>query len=292
MASSVSLGSARLFHALGRALELCGWEGGAIRAYDNAVGFDPGHAPSHHRRGEILARRGEWQAASESFAAAARLKPQSAELQGNLVVALQRAGRGEELVAALRRLTQLRPHEGEMYVLLGAVLRRLKRQDEAIRAFRWAVRLDPAPASKRFFLGEALLGPRGWQEALLSWSEARSVLAAMPMEDHADQGRSALHSRPPGPVPAATSRVSEGAPAMHPLLERLKRLQETLAGPDESFEAVAAREDQTRAILHGYREPAALPLEEQPRKNGARGDKPRRDKPRGDKPRRDKQGAR
>ena len=270
MASSVSLGLARLHHSLGRVLELCGWPGAALRAYHDAVEFDAGYAPAHYRRGEVLGRRGEWQAASDAFAAAARLAPQSVELQGNLVVALHRAGRGEELAAALRRLTQLRPQEGEMYVLLGAVLRKLKRNDEAIRAFRWAVRLHPAPATKCFFLGEALLGSRGWQEALASWNEARSVLAAMPADGDGGEGWSALNSRPPGPVAAAVPRVSEDAQDLHPLLERLKRLQETLADPDESFEAVAAREEQTRAILHGYREPATLPLEERPRKNGAR----------------------
>jgi tetratricopeptide (TPR) repeat protein len=272
MAWRVSFGFARLHHALGRVLEFCGWRGGAIRAYQDAVGFDPSYAAGHYRQGEVLGRRGEWQAASESFSAAARLKPQSVEFQGNLVVALHRAGRGEELAAALRRLTQLRPQEGEMYLLLGAVLRKLKRHHEAIRAFRWAVRLDPAPATKRFFLGETLLGPRGWQEVLLSWNEARTVLAAMPADDGDDRW-SALNSRPGGLGAAAAPRVSEDAQAMHPLLERLKRLQETLADPDESFEAVLAREEQTRAILHGYREPAALPLEERPRKSGAGGDK-------------------
>lgn len=266
MASRVSVGLARLHHLVGRTLEWCGWLGGAAHAYRDALRLDEAYAPAHFRLGEVLSRRGAWEEAGESFADAARLRPQSVEFQGNLVLALHRAGRGEDLAAALRRLTQLRPQEGELYVLLGAVLRKLKRHDEAIRAFRWAVRLSPTPATKRFFLGEALLGPRGWQEVLHAWQDARRVMAAMPGPDGVEEGWSRLNSHPGDPIGVQPPRLPAPRP-LNPLLERLRRLQESLVPPDESFEAMLAREERTRAILHGYSEPASPPLSEEPRRS-------------------------
>jgi tetratricopeptide (TPR) repeat protein len=262
MMSAPAMGVARCHHLLGRVMEWCGWSGGAVSAYRDALQADPGLADAHFRMGEALGRRGQWQEASEAFAQAAQLRPKSLEAQGSFVLALARAGLSDALVVELRRLTQLRPQEAELFMLLGAVLRRLGRQDEAIRAFRWAVRLRAAPPAKRLLLGEALLGAKGWQDVQRSWGEARAL---QPREelDRQPVGHSALHDHPGLPLEGAGSKpgLRHVRGPFGPLLARFRRIRDGLEPHAEPAHLRLEREERTRSILHGYREPRSFPVQ-------------------------------
>ena len=256
-------GLARVHHFFGVVLEWCGWYGGAIHAFDDALRIEPGFAAAYFRKGETLGRLGRWLEASYCFAGAARVEPSSVEYQGNLVLALACAGQWSAVADAVRRLAGLRPREGELYVLLGAVLTRAQRPGEALRAFRWAVRLNPTTTTKRFFLGEALLGSKEWREALVAWREALELPGPVAGDPWAQEGRSALNVHPGRPVedvPEAPVR-SEGRLAR--ALDTFHRLQDELAlFQFQEFRARLVNEETARFILHGYQEspPFALPL--------------------------------
>jgi tetratricopeptide (TPR) repeat protein len=255
-------GLARLHHLFGVVLEWCGWYGGAIHAFDDALRIEPGFAAAYLRKGETLGRLGRWLEASQAFAGAARLEPSSVEYQGNLVLALARAGQWSAVADAVRRLAGLRPREGELYVLLGAVLNRARRQGEALRAFRWAVRLYPAPTTKRFFLGEALLGSRGWRDALVAWREALELPGPASGDPWAQEGRSVLNVHPGRPVDdVPVARARKGGPFAR-LLEGLRRVPDELVQFEfQQFRARLVQEETSRFILHGYQEspPFAFP---------------------------------
>ena len=175
------------------------------------------------------------------------------EAQGNLVLALHHADRDDELAEALYRLTELRPREGELFMLLGSVLKRIGRPEEAIRAFRWAVRLTPAASSRRFFLGEAVLGAKGWQEALVFWRDALRLDPRGRVEEDPQPGRSALHEHPGDRLDAGLSApVRRGRLAR--FAARWERVREEWSRPFEPFSDTLAREDRARTILHAYRE--------------------------------------
>jgi tetratricopeptide (TPR) repeat protein len=258
MPDSGPLVVARFHHLLGLAMEWCGWPHGAEQAFRDALRSSPAFPSAHYRLGEALGRQGRWLEASAAFAEAVRLQPGSAELQGNLVLSLGRAGRWGAVVVALERLTTLRPREGELFVLLGAVLKRLGRHDEAIRAFRWAVRLKPALTTRRSFLGEELLGQRGWQQVLASWSQALG-LPAGPETRKPWEEASPLHRHPGPPLEPAVSSPRE-ASAFARFATRLDAWSARLEPPREPFSAVLDREERERAILRVYREARPFPV--------------------------------
>jgi len=250
---------ARVHHLLGLAMEWCGWPHGAEQAFRDALRLSPGFPSAHYRLGEALARQGRWLEASQAFADAVRLQPASVELQGNLVLALGRAQRWDAVATELRRLTTLRPREGELFLLLGAVLKRCRRHDEAIRAFRWAVRLAPALSSRRFFLGEELLGHRGWQRVLASWSQALNISAG-PEERPPWEDVSPLHRHPGPPLePFGGSRSIEPG-ALARFATRLEAWSDRIKPPEESFAELLDREERERGILRAYREARPFPV--------------------------------
>jgi tetratricopeptide (TPR) repeat protein len=253
---------ARFHHLLGLAMEWCGWQAGAEHAFRDALRVNPSFPSAHYRLGEALGRQGRWREASRAFQQAVRLDPSSAELQGNLVLALARADQWTAVAEELDRLAALRPREGEIFMLLGAVLKRLRRHHEAIRAFRWAVRLELAPTGKRFFLGEELLGPRGWQAVLCSWSQAKGLPPA-PDGAPAAEGQSPLHRHPGPPLDAAGGR-RRTAPhsALDRLATRLDAWGDRLRPPEVPFSDVLAREEEERSILRVYREARPFPVDD------------------------------
>jgi tetratricopeptide (TPR) repeat protein len=207
---------ARIHAAVARTLDWV-WPRGAAWAYADAIAHAPRDPELHFLRGSALGRSRRWLDAARSLAVAARLRPSSAEYQGALVIALDRAGRRRELVDALQRFAELRPGEGEVHVLLGAVLNRCGRKVEALRAFRLAVRLGSLPATRRLVMGEALLGTDGWRDALAAWREARQIEAASGglILIHAGR-RSALNFHPGQPLDRVPRRAAP-PPARGPL---------------------------------------------------------------------------
>jgi tetratricopeptide (TPR) repeat protein len=239
--------AAQVHTAVARALDWV-WPRGAAWAYSDAIVHAPRDPELHFLRGHALGRAGLWREAARSFAAAAQLKPSSAEYQGALVVALDRTQRDPELVDALRRFAELRPGEGEVQVLIGVVLRRCGRKAEALRAFRLAVRLEASPRLRRFVLGETLLGAEGWQEALAAWGEARQIEAASGSPIMRDAGRrSALNFHPGQPLdrvprrpapPPPRRRLAGTGKSLAALVRRILRRDWPFPGRADRVEAI------------------------------------------------------
>lgn len=210
----------RLHLAVARGLDWV-WPFGAAWAYRDALRWAPEEPELHFRRGAALGRSGRWSDACWAFGLAVGLRPRETEYHGSLIAALHRAGRREELLTALRRLVEIRPMEGELSVLLGAVLLRQGRRAEALRVFRWAVRLSPGHERRRFVLGEELLGAVGWEDALVSWQNAREVHPASLNPVELAPGRSVLH-RHPGRRREWSPRGKQASPPSGPLAARVR----------------------------------------------------------------------
>ena len=81
--------------------------------------------------------------AAASFERVAALRPDDAEMQGNLGRALRRAGRTREAAEAHRRAIALRPDHADAHNNLGTVLVELGEVEDAVASFRRAVTLRP-----------------------------------------------------------------------------------------------------------------------------------------------------
>jgi hypothetical protein len=165
----------RFERRLAGALAWCGWPGGAVPFYRQALRLTPEDAAAHFGLGEALARLGDWSGASWAFRAASALRPRDPECTANLALCLARSGRWWLAVRAFARLAQLRPAEAEPRLLHAVALRRAGRSLEAIRAFRSAVGLSENPRGDRSLLGPNALGGEGWR-ALLADHRVASTL--------------------------------------------------------------------------------------------------------------------
>src|SRR5262245_3713832 len=172
--------TASLHLSLARFLGQCGFPRMAVRACQDAIETDPRCFAAHLAMGEALAQLRQWGAAGEAFRRAAALQPANVESQGNLVLALYRAGRLREAAASLRRLIDLRPGGPGLHLALGAIQAGMADPAVPIPAFRWAARLPSPPTTRRLLLGEAMFGSRRWDEILGSFQTARSTVDPLP----------------------------------------------------------------------------------------------------------------
>jgi tetratricopeptide (TPR) repeat protein len=253
MAAAALPKRARIHVSLARLLEWL-WPAGAAWAWADAVACAPGEAELHFLHGRGLARIGRWDQAVRALGRATHLDPASLEYQGALAIALDRAGRRGPLIDALKRFAHLCPGEGEPQLLVGVVLRRSGNAVQAMRAFRRAVQLSPALGSRRFVLGEAILGERGWQQALGDCEGARR--ADTPSTARTLSGRSVLNFHPVRQAPPRVRR--------EPLPGRWRRglhvLQALLAGAGSRWLRFAqevqrrlARQKRLRAVRQAWR---------------------------------------
>jgi Tfp pilus assembly protein PilF len=106
---------------------------------------------------EVLAGRGEIDAAIAHYQNAVRLAPDAADWQVNLGLLLVRQGQVRRALAAFTQAVRLRPEDAEARNNLGAMLARDGRVDEAISEYRRALDLRPGYALARRNLGLALV---------------------------------------------------------------------------------------------------------------------------------------
>jgi tetratricopeptide (TPR) repeat protein len=97
----------------------------------------------------------DWQAAEQTYRAAAALEPGKAEPMTNLGVALERAGRTADAEAAYREAVRREPRAVRPWTALGARLWAAKRWAEAADVFSSAAALDPTDARSASFAAEA-----------------------------------------------------------------------------------------------------------------------------------------
>jgi len=120
-----------------------------------ALTVTTGNFRGHAGMAEVLASRGETDAAIAQYKEALRLAPDAAEWHVNLGLLL--AGKGEVVDAAFafRRAVALKPDDAESHNNLGAMLARQGRTQEAVAHYRRSLDLNPAYALARRNLGLA-----------------------------------------------------------------------------------------------------------------------------------------
>jgi tetratricopeptide (TPR) repeat protein len=95
--------------------------------------------------------------AAESFAEAARIRPDYADAHNNLGDCLARQGRLEEAITCYRQAVALNPKLAKALANIGAVSRRLDRFDEAEQALRQALAINESMALAHYHLAVVLL---------------------------------------------------------------------------------------------------------------------------------------
>lgn len=187
--------AARLHWLLGHALWSWGWEKGAWRAFGDAVRTDPRLIDAHLSLGDSFARDRQWGEAALAYRDATRSQPSNVDAQGNLILALVRAGRPARAVEAIDGLIRARAGDPLPHLLRGALLLKLGRRAEAIHSFRWAAQLRVVDDDGRFTLGSALVGPTAWRRVVEQHRQARD-LEAGPGPAKAERSWSRLNTNP------------------------------------------------------------------------------------------------
>ena len=120
---------------------------------------------------EVSSEQNRLPQALEQFAAAVRLRPDSASLRQEYGELLARKGRLEESTVQFRHAVQLEPDVPIGHLFLGRVLVELGRRDEAAIALGNAVRLRPNVVGPRFELALLYADLGRTREAMLQLSE-------------------------------------------------------------------------------------------------------------------------
>jgi tetratricopeptide (TPR) repeat protein len=128
---------------LGRAYELEGRDGDALRKYEDSLSGNADFFYPLWGKGRILVRQGRLAEGVRDYRQAIYLVPQHPALHAELGSALQRQGKEKEALEELRRALRLDPHFGDGYQALGAYYRRKGQWEGAMACFETAWFLDP-----------------------------------------------------------------------------------------------------------------------------------------------------
>jgi tetratricopeptide (TPR) repeat protein len=122
------------------------WEAGGLAPRDPEI---------QNALGEALERIGALDAAIAAYRAALQGNPQFRKASNHLILALVKAGKGEEAVQRAQDLVSQAPNDPDRYFTLG-LAESEQNVDDAIKSFRRALELDPRHALARYNLALAL----------------------------------------------------------------------------------------------------------------------------------------
>jgi len=149
--------AARAKQSYARAVELeaKGDSSGALSLLWEAAGLTPNDADVQNRLGEALERIGALDAAVDAYRRAVAERPAFRKAANNLILALVKAGKGEEAVKRAGALVDAAPDDPDRYFTLGLAQ---SEQDvaEAIRTFRRVLERAPRHALARYNLALVL----------------------------------------------------------------------------------------------------------------------------------------
>jgi len=170
----------------------------AERAYRRAIDRDGGLVDAWHNLGEVLSRRGEWEAAREAFEMAlvrrdcgssrlglgrvlvnleawdaavecyerlAEIDPQQVSAQRDLARLLWEQELREESIAVYRRALAFAPDAFELNFGLAEALLELERWEESIEAAQKSIAVNPEVAMAHYFAGRAQMALEQWEDA-------------------------------------------------------------------------------------------------------------------------------
>jgi len=182
-----------------------------VRIWTDTVAQRPGNSRAHSLLALALDRAGRTAEALAASREAARLAPQSPEMQYNLGYALLHAGQADEAVTAFAAALRLRPGYAEAHCNLGAAYLALRRGREAHAHLEAALRLRPAYADAHYNLGNLFAQTGRLSPAIASY---RAALAAEPgrADAHFNLGKALLLAGDPTAAATHFERVLQLTP--------------------------------------------------------------------------------
>lgn len=156
----------------------------ARAAYEKAVALDPKMGAAHLNLGLILLERAEPREAIQPLQRASELLPERAQVKFLLGNAEERAGNGQQAIAAYRAAIQQDAKSPEYFLALGRTLLNLEQSEEAQKAFEGALNLRPDAAQARLGLAQSLLAQKKWRQAT---TELEQYLRAVPDDSSSRQ---------------------------------------------------------------------------------------------------------
>jgi tetratricopeptide (TPR) repeat protein len=136
-------------------LEAKGDHPAALALLWEAAGRAPADPQIQNALGEALERIGALDAAIAAYRAALQQDAQFRRASNNLILALVKAGKGEEAVQRARALVGQAPNDPDRHFTLG-LAQSEQNLDEAMKSFRRALEIDPRHALARYNLALAL----------------------------------------------------------------------------------------------------------------------------------------
>jgi tetratricopeptide (TPR) repeat protein len=140
---------------------------------------DPRHGQALQIFGCALLQQGRAADAIAPLETAARVR-RDPEVETQLAIALQQAGRSEEALAQLKRASKRQPPYAAAFHGLGCLLFSMARYEEAIAALRRGVEVAPMMPEMSTQLGFAYLACKNYAEAKASFGQALAILPDAP----------------------------------------------------------------------------------------------------------------
>ena len=161
---------------LGLLLRAAGKPEEATEHYARALQIAPDSPEAYDNMGSILSDMGRSAEAMGYYEHALALNPRRAETHYNLGTALAKLGRNEEAVGRFKAALQIKPDYFEAHNNLGNVLFRLGRVSEAIEHYQNALQLKSDNAETHFNLAVALVSTGRLDEAIEHYQRALALL--------------------------------------------------------------------------------------------------------------------
>lgn len=171
-AVAASSSSFEAYQGLATASQALGDAGGAIEAFEKALGVAPGNADTLVALGGLARDLKAPEQAAGFFREAAMAEPGSVAAQTGMAHALRDLGRQEEASELLQSALQIQPEAAPLWDTLGSVRADLEDLDKAILFLQEAHRLDPKNRSVLGNLAEALFAAGRVDEARSAYQGA------------------------------------------------------------------------------------------------------------------------
>ncbi|MBN1891132.1 MAG: PD40 domain-containing protein [Thermoflexales bacterium] len=143
----------------------------AIAEFEQAVKFEPDHAPHHRNLGTALMKQNKYQTALAAYQQAVQLNPSYGEAYGDMVGAYIGLGQLEEAVKAGGQAIKLAPAYATGHNNLGLAYYRQGKLDEAITQYQEALRLNPSDVLAYLNLGVTYRDKGEYDKAILVFEE-------------------------------------------------------------------------------------------------------------------------
>jgi tetratricopeptide (TPR) repeat protein len=124
----------------------------ALEAYTRAVAADPAFSWPYHNIGRLYLEQDDVELARQWLTKALEVNPEHWRALLSLAVALHRAQRDDEALAAYSRAVAINPDHADTRASIGWILVKKGRDAEGLRELQAAVRLDPSLDRERRYL--------------------------------------------------------------------------------------------------------------------------------------------